>query len=228
MPHFSRWAFSPATMTRSGISSISSGAEQGRRVPLRNENAGRKRQAVRLLARKAPSCSNDGWEMAGRSEMDVPQSFLIRQPVGVNDPHPGRSGPCLSAEGLSGGEGGDVVFQTAAAAGAALVVAGDAGDRVEDRPEPIAARRQRIVRLPLVLEQHLPSPRHFLIDDPGASPVPQQHARPAGTRSQQRGQNVPGPIGLFHKSGPSTATGASGLSICQHILTAMSIKGKTE
>ena len=69
--------------------------------------------------------------------------------AGVNDALARR--PARQAER----ERGHVEAKVAAAAGAALVVAGDAGTGVEDRAEAVAVGAERVVRLPLVDEQRL-------------------------------------------------------------------------
>jgi hypothetical protein len=57
-----------------------------------------------------------------------------------------------------------IVFHTAAAAHAALLVTGDARIGIEYRPEPIAASSQWIVHGPNVFEQHFAGLDHGQID----------------------------------------------------------------
>src|SRR5262245_57699671 len=67
--------------------------------------------------------------------------------------------------GEANAERRDVVGERAAATGAALVVAGDTGSLVVDRPEPVAFGRERVVDLPYVVEQPVARLGHRFIDD---------------------------------------------------------------
>ena len=81
--------------------------------------------------------------------------------------------------GLAERERGYVEAEVAAAAGSALVVAGDAGTGVEDRAEAVAVDAERVIRLPLVNEQRLAGAGEGGIDGgvPGPA-LPPEQARP--------------------------------------------------
>ena len=85
------------------------------------------------------------------------------------DQAPLHLGPILGGHRL---EGHDVVLVVAAPADAPLEVALDTRPGVEDRPEPVALR-QRVVRLPLVLEEREPRLLHL-----GRRPRPAHDRQP--------------------------------------------------
>ncbi len=115
-------------------------------------------------------------------------------------------GPILGRKRL---EGQDVVLVVAAPAGAPLEVALDARPGIEDRPEPVTPG-QRVVRLPLVLEQFQPrrpdlgrgprgaqdrQPGREHPQDPEGAQPEHSHSDPTASPRQRR---------LVHRNPPRT------------------------
>src|ERR1700722_14045776 len=92
-------------------------------------------------------------------------------------------------------ECGDVVLQTTRAAGPALIVAGDARVGVEHRTKAVSLRRERIIRLPFVLEQHLTRLGHSGIYRLRWGLLPQKQASDGGYKGQDDNQEIPDAIG---------------------------------
>ena len=92
--------------------------------------------------------------------MKLAQRFLESTScLQVNDPF---TSFCLAVS--LDDEGGDVVFEAAGAAHAALVMACEAGVGVKDRPESVAPVGQRIFDRPFMVKQRFSCPSHVVID----------------------------------------------------------------
>ncbi len=104
-----------------------------------------------------------------------------------------------------GAERGDVERHFAAAARPALVMTRHARVGVVDGAKAVAARTQRILRLPRVVEQHLAGLGHRRIDARHGGLRPAEPAQPGWNEGKEQGETEPDAIGAGHRGTPLTA-----------------------
>ena len=148
-------------------------AEQSRRIAFRNVNAGRKTE------RRGAISHGIARQQVGRQARSIrqirvklAQRFLESTScLQVNDPF---TSFCLAVS--LDDEGGDVVFEAAGAAHAALVMACFTGIGIEDGSQAVAPICQRIFGRPFTVKQRFSCPSHVVIDFRMARRAPSQHA----------------------------------------------------
>ena len=122
------------------------------------------------------------------------QRFREINGKGVNDSLPRLLPGSVGADR----KGGDIVFQTAAAADTALVMAGHAGGGVEYGAESISSRGQRILWLPLVHEERLSCLCHAGIHRLGPRFGPRQRSNADRNKRQGGDQVIPDRTEALH------------------------------
>src|SRR5205807_1774169 len=104
----------------------------------------------------------------------------------------------LARRGRTNAKGGDVVVEGAAAAGTALVMAGDARGGVEHRPQSVALGGERVPYFPVVMEQLVAGPGRRRIHLRWSKALPGKHAPADRQYRHDADQEPPGAMGPLH------------------------------
>ena len=151
------------------------GAEQSRRLPLRNIDALREGHSAHAILRQHGQ-TRKWWKARRQAKMNMAESLLELGGNGLRMDDPLSrflaQSACIALRPHR--EQVDIVFERATSPGAPLPVTFDARFGVEDRAQSVSPICQRVPRGPLVQEQFFSRLRRRRIDgvDPRPQPIP--------------------------------------------------------